>query len=142
MSGKRTLVIEATLTNLEEVRQFVESSARSFLVDERVISDLRLAVDEAVTNTIIHGYKHKQGTIEISIERDAAALIVNLRDRAPEFNPSSYSASNLPASPERKTPGGFGIRLIKEVMDEVNYQALSNGGNELTLIKHNTITVR
>ncbi len=136
MGGKYKLVIKAELANLEEIRQFVESSAKSLQVEGRVISDLQLAVDEAVTNIILHGYKKDQGTIKISIDRNAAALIVCLRDRAPEFNPSSYNAIDLRAPPERETPGGFGIRLIKQVMDEVSYRVPGSGGNELTLIKH------
>ena len=136
MGEKFTLVIEAELTKLEEIRQFVASSAKSLRAEASVIADLQLAVDEAVTNIVIHGYKKDHGTIEISIDRNAAALIVCLRDRAPEFNPGAYT-SDLTALPEREVPGGFGIRLIKQVVDEVSYRAPGSGGNELTLIKHN-----
>ena len=135
MGGKYTLVIKAELDKLEEVRQFVASSAKSLRAEGVVISDLQLAVDEAVTNIIIHGYKKSPGTIEISFDQNAAALIVRLRDTAPQFDPSTHIA-DLRALPERETPGGFGIRLIKQVMDEVSYRAPGSGGNELTLIKH------
>lgn len=130
-------MIKAELAKLEEIRQFVGSSAKSLRAEGRMISDLQLAVDEAVTNIIIHGYKKRHGTIEISVDRNEDALIVRLRDRAPEFNPSSYIAYDLRAPPEREAPGGFGIRLIKQVMDEVSYRVPGSGGNELTLIKHN-----
>ena len=138
MGEKYTRRIEAELTKLDDIRQFVERSATSLRADKRVISDLKLAVDEAVTNIIFHGYEKSHGTIEISVERVAAALIVCLRDSAPQFDPSSYISSDLPPS-EREAPGGFGIRLIKDVMDEVSYRAPASGGNELTLIKHDVI---
>jgi serine/threonine-protein kinase RsbW len=137
VGGKYTLVIKAELAKLDEIRQFVESSAKSLRAESRVVPDLQLAVDEAVTNIIIHGYQKAQGKIEISIDQDADALIVCLRDTAPEFNPNSYVESDLTAPPEREVPGGFGIRLIKQLMDEVSYRAPDSGGNELTLIKHN-----
>jgi serine/threonine-protein kinase RsbW len=136
MGEKYTLVIKAELANLEEIRQFVASSAKSLRAEASVIADLQLAVDEAVTNIVIHGYKKGHGTIEISINRNAAALIVCLRDRAPQFNPGSY-ASDLTALSKREAPGGFGIRLIKQVVDEVSYRVPGSGGNELTLIKYN-----
>ena len=136
MGGSHALVIKAELARLEEVRQFVESSAKSLQADERTISDLRLAVVEAVTNIIIHGYKNREGTIKISVDRNAVAVIVCLLDRAPIFDPSLYVTPGPGVSPEQKTPGGFGIRLIKQVMDEVSYRVSATGGNELTLIKH------
>lgn len=136
MGGKHTLVIKAELSKLEEIRQFVEGSAKFLQADVQTISDLRLAVVEAVTNIIIHGYKNRDGTIKISIDRDAAAVIARLRDSAPEFDPNKYVTSDLKASSERETPGGFGISLIKQVVDEVSYRVPHAGGNELTLIKH------
>jgi len=136
MGGKHTLVIKAELSKLEEIRRFIESSAKSLRADGRAISDLRLAVDEAVTNIIAYGYQNRQGTIEISIDRDADALIVCLRDTAAHFDPSSYVASDQRALPEREAAGGFGIPLIKQVVDEVSYRVPDAGGNELTLIKH------
>ena len=136
MGEKFTLVIQAELAKLDEIRRFVASSAKSLRTEASVIADLQLAVDEAVTNIVIHGYKKGHGTIEISIDRDAAALIICLRDRAPQFNPCAY-VSDLTALPKREAPGGFGIRLIKQVVDEVSYRAPGSGGNELTLIKYN-----
>jgi serine/threonine-protein kinase RsbW len=136
MGEKFTLVIKAELAKLDEIRQFVASSAKSLRAEANVISDLQLAVDEAVTNIVIHGYKKGHGTIEISIDRNAAALNVCLRDKAPQFDPGSYT-SDLTALPKREAPGGFGIRLIKQVVDKVSYRAPDSGGNELTLIIHN-----
>ena len=138
MGEKYALEIEAELTNLEDIRRFVERSALSLRAGERVISDLKLAVDEAVTNIIFHGYEKSHGTVKISVERNADALIVCLRDSAPQFDPSKYISSDLPLS-EREAPGGFGIRLIKDVMDEISYRVPGSGGNELTLIKHDVI---
>ena len=136
MGRKGALEIRAELSKLDEIRQFVKSSAEIFKASDHTIDDLQLAVVEAATNIILHGYKQGPGMLEISVEQESAALIVKLRDQAPQFDPCSYAVPALQPLPERTSPGGFGIRLIKEVMDEVSYSPLDSGGNELTLVKH------
>ena len=136
MSGKRTLEIEASLDHLEEIRGFVESSARDAGVDDPAISDLVLAVDEAVTNIIIHGYRNQSGKIEISSDNRANSIVICLKDQAPEFDPCSYLSMDLEATLEKDTPGGFGLHLIKKTVDDLKYHVNSSGGNELFLVKH------
>lgn len=139
MSGEHTLVTEAVLENLGEVRQFVEGEARSHGVDSTAITDLVLAVDEAVTNIVVHGYKHQPGSLEVSIEDHPTSLFVHLRDEAPPFDPCAHRVSDLAETLEKDTPGGFGLHLIYKSVDEVSYQTPRAGGNELTLVKHKAI---
>ncbi|HLS52620.1 MAG TPA: anti-sigma F factor, partial [Tissierellaceae bacterium] len=42
------------------------------------ISDIKTAVSEAVTNSIIHGYEYKEGliTIEATIDKDLIEIII------------------------------------------------------------------
>lgn len=142
MGGKHTLVTDVALDKLAEVRRFVESSARSLGVNETAVPDLVLAVDEAVTNIIVHGYKHQPGSVEVSIDADGTALIVRLRDKAPGFDPCSYPKLNLRSSLEKDTPGGFGLHLINKAVDDISYRIPHAGGNELTLVKQNVIPSR
>ena len=67
-----------------------ESAARavvsSFLVqaDPTVeeLSDIRTAVSEAVTNSIVHGYRHKKGKIELTVRllKDRE-IYIKIRDK-------------------------------------------------------------
>ena len=139
MGGKHTLVTDVALDKLREVRRFVESSARALGVNEPAVSDLVLAVDEAVTNIIVHGYKNQPGSVELSIDADGTALIVRLRDKAPEFDPCSYPKLDLRSSLEKDIPGGFGLHLIHNAVDDIGYRILRAGENELTLVKRNAI---
>ena len=126
---------DAALDKLGEIREFVKSAAHNYALDEVPISDLILAVDEAVTNTIVHGYKGRGGAIQVHFEFDGAAAIVRLRDEAPGFDPCSYLNMDLKDALEKDTPGGFGLHLIKKSVDELSYRIPEEGGNELTLVK-------
>ena len=139
MAAEYTLEIEAALDRLDDVRQFVERSARGLGAGDPMIPDLVVAVDEAVTNIIVHGYKQRPGMIEVSVGNDADALVVRLRDEAPQFDPCTHRLLDLEASLEKDTPGGFGLHLINKAMDDISYRAPSDGGNELTLVKKNVI---
>ena len=125
----------AILANLEHIRTFVEQSARILNVPEMAIDDVILAVDEAVTNIILHGYAGKDGMIEIQMECQGSALIVRLRDQAPPFDPSNVPGPDLNLGLEHRRPGGLGVYFIRQLMDQIQYRALAQGGNELILVK-------
>src|SRR5512137_673194 len=85
----RTLAIErATLEDLAAVRTFVRDSARGLGVSADIEPDLLIAVDEMVTNVIVHGYGRSGGWIEISVSRTADQVTMRIRDRAPIFDPT------------------------------------------------------
>ena len=56
MTQGSTLHVVAELANLAVVRHFVEEMAAGFGFGRRVIDDMLQAVDEAVANTVLHGY--------------------------------------------------------------------------------------
>jgi len=131
------LKIRASLKQLSRIRDFVVDSVTPLGVSPASIDDLRLAVDEAVTNIITHGYGGP-GDIELKLENDGVDLIIVLRDQAPSFDPAHAPAANLEPPGERDNPGGFGVYLMNSVMDEIRYQS-SDTGNELTMIKRGVV---
>jgi len=135
MSAKSSFCCLADLRNLTEIRQFVESSATALAVEPAAIPDLVLAVDEAATNIIVHGYRDQGGEIEIEIDRKRDTLYICLRDQAAPFDPTQAPAPNLELPLEERLPGGLGIYLIRRIMDRVTHRLRPGGGNELILAK-------
>ncbi len=123
----------ADLGQLSKIREFVTESATALGVDPAVFDDLRLAVDEAVTNVLTHGYEGS-GEIELDVGADGSDLIIRLRDQAPPFD-STLAKSTESDPPEvKEKPGGFGLFLIERAMDKLIHRKLENG-NDLTMIK-------
>ncbi|KPL23815.1 MAG: hypothetical protein AMJ93_03760 [Anaerolineae bacterium SM23_84] len=133
--SSRTLSIPAELKNLAEIRHFVERTATELGAGEGIVDDMVLAVDEAATNIILHGYERGEGMIEIEMRRDGDALEIALRDGGVPFDPTCIPAPDLHLPLEIRAPGGMGIHLMRQVVDEVNYCTTPQGGNELTLVK-------
>jgi serine/threonine-protein kinase RsbW len=135
MNTSPSLRTTAELKNLAEIRRFVEETASALGVAPAVISGVILAVDEAVSNIIAYGYQGQGGAVEIEMGRERDALVIRLRDEAAPFDPTSAPPPDLTLSLEQRAPGGLGIHLIKQVMDEVTHRVTPQGGNELTLVK-------
>ncbi len=121
--------------NLASIRRYVEESALSLQADPAAVDDMVQAVDEAATNIIFHGYAGKPGKLEIGITREEASLVARLRDWAIPFDPTQFPPPDLSSPLEKRNPGGLGICLIRQFVDQVKYQAITQGGNELILIK-------
>jgi serine/threonine-protein kinase RsbW len=139
MKADCALRISAKLENLSEVRRFVWETALSLGVDSVTLQDMLLAVDEAVTNIIMHGYRGREGHIDVEVGHTAGALVVRLRDEAAPFDPTRVSPPDLTLPLEQRAVGGMGIYLIRQVVDEVSHCITTQGGNELTLVKKGTI---
>lgn len=132
------LKIDAKLSALSEVRDFVKVPALVLGLDDSAIYNLQLAVDEAVANIIIHGYGGQGGPIEITARIDGGALIVRLKDKARLFDPTTRPPPDLSKPPEERAVGGAGVFLMREGMDHLSYRPADDGGNELTMIKRKT----
>lgn len=127
--------ITASLAALTAVRDFVATTGTSFGLGDDVVVDMVQAVDEAVTNIIMHGYRHNPGPVQIEMVREAGSVVVRLRDEAPLFDPTTVPAPNLTFQLEPSSPGGWGIHMMRTLTDLMSYRALPAGGNELTLVK-------
>ena len=127
------LELTADLGKLSRIRDFVGEAVVALGIDAWALDDLLVAVDEAVTNILIHGYG-EPGKIELEISVNGSDVLVRLRDQAPVCDVAFGRPVNLKSPGNRDKPGGLGLFLIRNAMDEVNHQAI-DGGNELTMTK-------
>jgi anti-sigma regulatory factor (Ser/Thr protein kinase) len=95
---------------------------------EPCVSDLEVAVGEALANCVEHG---RATEIEICCTFDATSFIVELCDNGQGFDhPKSADLETRSLSPARKR--GFGFKIMRELVDELTY---SDGGRQVTLKK-------
>jgi serine/threonine-protein kinase RsbW len=118
----QTLSVEASTEHLAEVRDFVAAHAENIGLNQKDISEIRLAVDEAYTNIIKHAYKNTpKEKVSIEIGSDSDHLWITLMDKGKSFDPSSYSEPDLMKRIKEKKRGGMGVYLIRKLMDQVQY---------------------
>lgn len=133
-AARHVLRIRASADELARVRAFVRDVAAREGAEAAAIADVVQAVDESVTNAIVHGYAGREGTVDVEVERDGSRLVVRLRDQAPRFDPTLVPPPDVTLPLELRPPGGMGVFLTRELMDDVRYRH-SDDCNELTLVK-------
>ncbi len=128
--------ITASVDQIPQACDFVVEAAQLAGLDDRAVYHCQLAIDEACTNIIEHGYNHQGANeiIEIICRHEPGRFSITIIDTSPEFDPLTRSDPNPAASLEERTTGGWGIFFIKKLMDEVSYER-RNGRNYLMAVK-------
>jgi serine/threonine-protein kinase RsbW len=81
---------------------------------EELLADLKLALTEAVSNSVRHAYADGAGFVSIAYELSGDALTVEVVDDGQGFD------ANRPPTLEGEelTEGGLGIAIIRTIADE------------------------
>lgn len=117
------------LESLALFRHYVKNAAQAIALDKRKTYRLSLAVDEVVTNIIVHGYEESglEGDITLSVRVDDAALTVTIEDSAVPFDPRQHASPkdlNLPL--EERERGGLGVYIALNGVDQFSYEYVDN----------------
>ncbi len=130
------LEIPSSTRHLAEVRRFVERYAREVGLSEEMVDQFRLAVDEACTNVIEHAYRGDESyMISICVTTTRDRFTVVIRDRGRAFEPQRYQSPDLLDLVQQRRDGGFGVHLMRRLMDRVEYRRRGDY-NEVALTKY------
>ena len=92
--------------------------------------------EELLNNIVSYGHRDEgDHTIEVRAELSADRLAVTITDDGSPFNPFMSAVPDLTVSLEEREPGGLGIHLVRNMMDEVSYRRRTNK-NVVILVKH------
>jgi serine/threonine-protein kinase RsbW len=101
-------------------------------LSEETLSDLKLALTEACTNSVRHAYREgRAGVVEILFQLEPDRLVVEIVDDGAGFKPDEVEAGGNGDLSE----GGLGIAIIRAVADEVEIDARETGGSRLRFVK-------
>lgn len=128
----------AQVRDLNDFREFLETAVLTLGGSEDDAGDLVLAVNEAVTNVLLHGYGGQPGPVEIGVEAGEDELRVILTDTAPPFDPTHVPPPDIHLPLEDRPLGGLGIHMMRQLTDALLYRQRS-GGNELIFVKRSAV---
>ena len=136
MSIRRQITLAAKLESLPRFREMIDAACPLQPgIDEQTCYDLKLAVDEACTNIITHGYAGMNpGSIILALDIDPRQVVMTITDFGHAFEPAEAPMPDVRAALEDRPMGGFGLFFIYRTMDEVRYET-TEAGNCLTLVK-------
>ena len=131
-----SITVPASLESLARISDFITDATTRAGLDEHAAWQVQLAVDEAATNIIQHGYTNgPPGDIVLSWRVDGVEFAVTLRDRGRRFKPEDVPPPDINAPLEERRAGGLGIYLMNRLMDNVSFVHDEQAGNTLTMTK-------
>ena len=113
------LSVPAVVQSVGRVRRQVAEAASNLGMPERNVDDVRLCVNEAVANAVVHAYRDRPGTVDVTVEANDQ-LVVVVRDRGRGF-----------ATPSARPVNGYGLRIIS-ALSEASISS-DDGGTEVRM---------
>ena len=87
------------------------------------ISDIKTAVSEAVTNSIIHGYENKEGIITINAKIVKNTVEIEIIDNGKGIENVEKAREALYTTKPELERSGMGFTIMESFMDEVKIKS-------------------
>ena len=128
---EKRIEIPSDIKYIKKISHEILAHLEGLKIDKSVQFDIRLAVEEAVRNSIEHAHSDdKELPITILYTLDNNKIEIKVDDKGEGFDlkklPDPRSEDNI------MKEGGRGVFLIRKLMDKVAY---NEKGNEVTMTK-------
>ncbi|PZR39827.1 MAG: anti-sigma factor [Azospira oryzae] len=128
--------IGCSLSNLKGVRDFIRQSLKGQDMSDVEVSAIVLAIDEMCSNLMIHAHHcNPDHILELAVTTHSDQIVFEIVDSSSVFDINQFSTPGLDNLVNEKRKGGLGIRLVKSIMDAVEYFS-RDGKSVCRLIKN------
>ena len=108
---------------MPRLHRALEEFARQHAVPDRALRAADLAIEEHLTNVRGYAYQDKAAhDILVRLTIEGRCLQVEVADDGLSFNPLSQPAPDTSLPLDQRLPGGLGIHLIRQFMDQLDYR--------------------
>lgn len=121
-----------------------EATARavvsSFLIQSdptvEELSDIRTAVSEAVTNAVVHGYRHRRGNIELTVRLlPNREVYIRIKDKGCGIADIEQAMEPLFTTAPEEERSGLGFSVMQSFMDKLIVKSVPEKGTTVTMRK-------
>lgn len=98
---------------------------------------VKTAVSEAVTNAIVHGYRDREGDVEMHLKLfDNGTLYIQIKDKGCGIDDVSKAMEPMfTTAPEDEERSGLGFTVMESFMDKVRVKSVPGRGTTVMLEK-------
>lgn len=129
---------------LARIRSLVADLARNIGFSDEDVAKIEMAVDEACSNVLKHAYgirqqwqwKHRDPEIRLHVRSEPHRLVIEINDHGQRFDFAAYQPGSVEDRARQMHTGGYGIAIMRQFMDEVEYNSSRAAGNTLRLVKY------
>ncbi len=129
---------------LAQIRVIVGDLARKVGFDEDEAAKIEMAVDEACSNVVKHAYspdkkwcwQHRDPEIRLDVRTEGGRLVIEINDHGQRFDFANYRPVDIEDRLREMKRNGYGIFIMRNFMDEVQYNSNDQTGNTLRMVKY------
>ena len=100
------------------------------------LSDIKMAVSEAVTNSIVHGYEEDESKfVYLRCEINESTIKVVVEDRGHGIEDISMAMQPLYTSKPELERSGMGFTVMESFMDDITVSSIKDEGTKVVMTK-------
>ena len=132
------LYLPSLSVNEGMARQAVASFVSQLNPTIEELADIKCAVSEAVTNSIVHGYKYKSGTIYIGVKycNEDRTVIIDIKDNGCGIEDVKKAMTPLFTTDTTGERSGMGFAVMQAFIDKLDVTSKANDGVRVVMTKY------
>lgn len=141
MENNMSIVFDAKSQNEGLARMVVSAFLTELDPTVEEMNDIKTAVSEAVTNSIIHGYGEKQGQVfmKCNLRRDSvhedSILQIEIKDEGVGIEDIEKAKEPLYTTKPELERSGMGFMFMEMFMDNIHIESKKNVGTTVFMTK-------
>ncbi len=137
MSNTNEMVVE--FNSISKNEGFARVVVAAFIVrlnpTLEEVSDIKTAVSEAVTNSIIHGYNNEDGKIRIETKIYDNEIEIKIKDNGRGIEDIDKAMEPMYTTLPELDRSGMGFSFMEAFMDELKVESQVGNGTTITMRK-------
>ncbi|MBQ7374298.1 MAG: anti-sigma F factor [Clostridia bacterium] len=135
MKNKMTIKFDSISQNESFARNVIASFILPLNPSVSDLSDVKTAVSEAVTNSIVHGYPDSVGEVVMTAEISGNDVHITIADSGIGIDDVEKACEPFFTTKPDDERSGMGFTIIKTFMDEVKVVSKINCGTKIEMMK-------
>lgn len=132
---KIKIEIENKLANVSVIRVAISAFMSNFNAKLDELIDVKTAVSEAVTNSIVHGYEKKSGVVTVECIYSKGIIVIKIIDNGIGIDDISLATTPAYTSKPELEHAGMGFTIMSTFMDELIVNSSKEDGTIVTMTK-------
>lgn len=99
----------------------VDQMARQAQLSRGVATDLKIILDEVLSNALRHGFATASNSAEVVMTANSTGVEIEITDDGVPFDPTTYRAEPMTLETMDHRIGGFGISFVRHLVTEWQY---------------------
>ncbi len=135
MKNKMSIIFDGISENEGLARIVAASFATNLNPTLEEIADIKIAVSEAVTNAIVHGYENEDGQVTMNLIIEGDKLYIEIIDNGCGIEDTKKAMEPMYTTKPEQERTGMGFVFMEVFMDELTVDSTLGEGTRVKMVK-------